>query len=142
MLNPKNKVLDRHHEPKINDTKAKTKGREYANNRRQAKPFDLAVGDKVFLKQRKKDKFTSKFKPSPYTVIERKGTKIGAENQRHQVTRNISFFKKIKNTVRKSEDEEEYNTPTDTEPAEREQNEEAQEPVLLKSTRIRNMGTQ
>ena len=135
MLNSKSKVLDRHHEAEINDTKTKTKGREYANKRRQVKWSDLAVGDKVLFKQRKKDKFTSKFESSPYTVIERKGTRIVAENQRHQATRNASFFKKIKNTIRKSEDEEQYNTLKDTEPAEREQNEEVQEPVLRRSTR-------
>jgi hypothetical protein len=32
----------------------------------------------------------------PYTIIEQKGTKIVAENQKHIVTRNAPLFKKIK----------------------------------------------
>ena len=95
MLNPKVKVVNRHKEARENDTKSKTKGREYANNRRQAKPSKLKVGDVVILKQRKQDKFTTKFESTPYTVIDCKGTRIVAENQKHRVTRNASFFKKI-----------------------------------------------
>ncbi len=37
--------------------------------------------------------------------FEHKGTKIVAENQNHIVTRNASFFKKIKGGVAESEDE-------------------------------------
>ena len=52
MLNPKDKVLNRHKEAKTNDAKAKTRARDYANKRRHAKSSDLKVGDKVILKQR------------------------------------------------------------------------------------------
>ncbi len=99
MLNPKDQVLNRHNEAKTNDTRAKTKGREYANQRRHAEPSNLQVDDKVVLKQRKRNKFTTKYELEPYTIIEHKGTKIVAENQNHIVTRNASFFKKIKGGV-------------------------------------------
>ena len=64
------------------------------------------MGDCVILKQRKKDKFTTRFESTPYTVTERKGTKIIAENQRHQVTRNASLFKKLKEVERESDEAE------------------------------------
>ena len=51
------------------------------------------------LKQRKGNKFTTKYELEPYTIIEHKGTKIVAENQNHTVTRNASFFKTIKGGV-------------------------------------------
>jgi hypothetical protein len=73
MLNRKAKVLNRHKEAKAND--AKTKGRDYANERRHTKSSSRIVGDKMILKQKKRNKFTAKFKLEPYTVIERKGTK-------------------------------------------------------------------
>jgi hypothetical protein len=67
----------------------------------------IKVRDKVILKQRKRNKFWAKLELEPYTVIERKGTKIVAENRRHTVTRNASFFKWINGDVRES-DEDEY----------------------------------
>ena len=77
------------------------------------------MGDCVILKQRKKDKFTTRFESTPYTVTERKGTKIIAENQRHQVTRNASFFKKLKEVERESDGAED-NIHGNIEPGERE----------------------
>ena len=47
MLNPKDKVLNRHKEAKMNDAKAKTRARDYANERRHAKQSNLKMGDKV-----------------------------------------------------------------------------------------------
>ena len=43
MLNPKDKVINRHKEAKENDAKSKSKGREYVNRKRQAKPSELKV---------------------------------------------------------------------------------------------------
>ncbi|XP_046862897.1 uncharacterized protein K02A2.6-like [Xenia sp. Carnegie-2017] len=109
MLNPKDKVLNRHKEAQAKDFEAKSKGRELANKRRRTKESDIRVGDKVLLKQRKKDKFTTKFEQTPYTVIYRRGAKVVAENHNHQITRNTSFFKKIRDKSRESTDEDEYN---------------------------------
>jgi hypothetical protein len=49
-------------------------------------------------------------------IIERKGTKILAENQKHidQVIRNASFFKKIKGVVGDSDDEEDHRAQAST----------------------------
>ena len=94
------------------------------------------MGDCVILKQRKKDKFTTRFESTPYTVTERKGTKIIAENQRHQVTRNASFFKKLKEVERESDGAED-NIHGNKEPGEREHCEEVAESILRRPTRLR-----
>lgn len=135
MLNPKDKVVNRHNEAKQNDIKSKNKGREYADKRRHAQPSQLRVGDVVILKQKKKNKFTTRFESIPYTVIERKGTKIVAENQRHRVVRNASFFKRIKDTVTESDDEQ-YSVSENKTPEE-EKNKDVPEPAVRRSTRRR-----
>ena len=47
MLNPKDKVLNRHKEAKTNDARAKTRGRDYANERRHAKSSNLVWGTNI-----------------------------------------------------------------------------------------------
>ena len=109
MLNPRDKVLNRHKEAKTIDVMAKTRARHYANERRHAKSSNLELGDKALLKQRKMKKFTTKFQLEPYTVIEGKETQIVAENERHTITRNALFFKKIKEGMRESDEDEIFN---------------------------------
>ncbi|CAB4005816.1 uncharacterized protein K02A2.6-like [Paramuricea clavata] len=95
MLKPKAKVLNRHKEAKANDAKAKPKGRDYANERRHTKTSSLNVGDKVILKTKKEKQIYSKIRTR--TIV--------AENRRHTVTRNASFFKRIKGDVRESDED-------------------------------------
>ena len=38
------------------------------------------------------------FDPKPYEVINKKGSKITARREDHQITRNSSFFKTVKNS--------------------------------------------
>ena len=53
--------------------------------RRHAKSSNPEVGDKVIHKQKRGDKFTTKFElESSYTVTERQGTKIVAEKLKTQ----------------------------------------------------------
>ena len=132
-LNPKAKVLNKNKDAKTNDSKAKDKGRDHVA------PSEIQVGDTVILKQRKKNKFTTKFKPIPYTVLERRRVTIVAENQRHKVT--VSFFKKISEFAKESDDEDVWDAPrvdTRIERAEREADKPApEEPVMRRSTRQR-----
>jgi hypothetical protein len=100
------------------------------------------VGDKVILKQRKGNKFTTKFELEPYTVIERKGTKIiVAENRRHTVTRNASFFKQIKDNVREPDEDQYFKDRATTTEMNNEvqapMNMDVQVPMLRRSTRNR-----
>jgi hypothetical protein len=52
------------------------------------------VGDKVLVQQKKKNKFSPKYNPNPYTVKKVKGPMITAEFEGHSVTRNLSLFKR------------------------------------------------
>eukprot|EP00794_Sanderia_malayensis_P004986 gene4986-5644_t len=79
------------------DADAKEKMKQNADGNNLAKESMISVGDLVIVKQRKQNKFSTKFNPNPYTVIAKKGTMITAESQNHQITRNISHFKKIGN---------------------------------------------
>ena len=49
------------------------------------------------MKQKNRNKFTSRFNNTPYKVIECKGTRITAENDGYFIARNASFFKSIPN---------------------------------------------
>ena len=61
ILNPKDKVRNRHKRAQINAVKAKTKDRDYTNKRRHTKQSNLKAGDKVILSQRKRNKFATQF---------------------------------------------------------------------------------
>ena len=91
----KEKVKDRHKEARDNELASQKYQKFYADKRRNAKPSNLRVGDFVLVKQEKQNKFTSRFNDTPYKIIECKGSRITAENDRHRITRNASFFKSI-----------------------------------------------
>ena len=96
----------------------------------------------MILKQRKGNKFTAKFELEPYTVIERKGTKIVvAENRRHTVTRNASFFKRKKGDVIEPDEDEYFKDRATTTEMNNEvqasMNMDVQAPTLRRSTRNR-----
>ena len=56
----------------------------------------IQVGDQVLVQQKKTHKLMPLFDPSPYEVIEVKGTMITAARPNHVITRNISHFKVLK----------------------------------------------
>ena len=71
------------------------------------KESSIKVGDTVLVKQKRRNKLTSRFNKTPYVVIQCKGTQVIAENdQKHRVKRNVSHFKKFENTVDRSEETE------------------------------------
>ncbi|KAK3752456.1 hypothetical protein QZH41_007498 [Actinostola sp. cb2023] len=82
-------------EVRQNDAKRKEQMKEYADRHNHARASDLKVGDKVLVKQPKKNKMSTPFKPEPLEVKEKKGSMITAHNAEYTVTRNTSFFKKI-----------------------------------------------
>ena len=77
------------------DSKRKEKMEEYAGKCSHAKSTDLNVGERVLIKQPKKDKMSTPFKPEPQEIKDKKGSIITAQNEEHAVTRNASFFKKL-----------------------------------------------
>ena len=86
---------DIHQELKKKDRKAKSKMKEYADNRSRAMTSEIKVGDTVLVRQQKENKLSTKFNPKPYTVTARKGARVTVCRNGHFITRNVSFFKKI-----------------------------------------------
>ncbi|KAL3864805.1 hypothetical protein ACJMK2_006458 [Sinanodonta woodiana] len=72
--------------------------KSYADQTRKAKKSNFKVGDSVLVKQEKRDKLSTPFDPKPYEVINKKGSMITARREDHQITRNSSFFKTVKNS--------------------------------------------
>ena len=96
------------------DAKRKEKMKEYADKYSHAKSTDLHVGDKVLIKQPKKDKMSTPFKPEPLEIKDKKGSMITAQTGEYTVTRNASFFKKLPSNTHVlpiTSDEEEHSTP-------------------------------
>ena len=91
-----------HEEVKKRDSTAKAKMKVYADSKSSAKSSEISVGDTVLVRQRKKNKLTMKFDPSPYQVTKRKGSRVTASRNGTHITRNVSFFKKIPGTSHQS----------------------------------------
>ena len=105
------------------DTQAKKKMKERADKRSRSCQPNIQIGDTVLVRQKKKDKFTTKFDPAPYKVIEVKGSMVTATRNERDITRNVSHFKRIQPSVRtpeadyESSDDELDNGPDETQPA-------------------------
>lgn len=93
----KTKAKNSHAKAKICDKKAKTKMKDYADSRRNARPSKLQNGDTVLVQQDKTNKFTTPFDPRPYEIIKKKGSMVTAKREDREVTRNSSHFKSVLN---------------------------------------------
>ena len=80
------------------DAKKKSKAKHHADKKRYVKTSNIQVGDAVLVRNEKKGKVEPKYDPRPYTVVVKKGTMVTAsrDNPRHLITRNTSFFKRLK----------------------------------------------
>ena len=81
--------------------------KKHSDERSRAKISDIQIGDTVLIRQKKVNKWSTKFDTSPFKVVRRKGTMITGTRNGKFVTRNISHFKKIRSAiaVELSEDE-------------------------------------
>ena len=77
------------------DVEAKSKMKSYADTKANAKKSNIHEGDLVLLHQEKRDKLSSPFETTPYSVVEKKGTMVIAErvSDSRTVARNTSDFK-------------------------------------------------
>ena len=82
-------------EVKENDDKAKAKMKRYADAKSRAKPSKIVVNDSVLVRQRKQNKLSTPFDPSPFHVVRKKGTMITACRNGKYITRNASHFKVV-----------------------------------------------
>ena len=79
-----------------NDRTKKELATDYAILRRHVKPCSLSVGDRVFVKQPRKNKLSSPFNPYPYRITAQKGWMFIAKNsETDEITRNETHFKSI-----------------------------------------------
>ena len=97
-------IVNKHKIARENEEKTQKYQKNYIDKRRNAKESDISVGDTVLVKQQYKNKFSSRFDKTPYTVILRKGTMITAENDTRRITRNVSHFKKFNARVDRQEE--------------------------------------
>ena len=89
---------------RVKDFQTKQKMKEHADKRAHAQVSEIAIGDTVLVCQKKRNKFTTKFDPSPYKVVEVKGTMVTAFRKEKYITRNISQFKQIEPLMQVQED--------------------------------------
>lgn len=87
------------------DLLAKQKMKEHADKRARAQTYELAIGDLVLVRQKKRNKFTTRFDPAPYQVVRIQGTMITAVRNEKYLTRNVSQFKWIDSSLQGPEDE-------------------------------------
>lgn len=82
----------------VNDQKAKQKMKTYADNTRNTRDHNIRIGDTVLLRQRRHNKFSTPFEPTPYIAESVKGTMVTARRTTDQrkITRNSSHYKIIK----------------------------------------------
>ena len=104
-------------EVRKNDQKAKIKMKENADMKRRASPSNLKIGDIVLVRQRKNNKFSTRFDPRPFEVVRKKGTMVTACRDGKYITRNISQFKVIDSSLKgpnREEGDEDYLNIDDT----------------------------
>ena len=82
-------------EVQSNDKKAKENMKMYADVKRRAEPSQIEMEDLVLARQRKQNKLTTPYDPSPFRVVRKKGTMITAQRNGKYITRNASHFKAL-----------------------------------------------
>ena len=88
------------------DEQANSKMTQYADVKRKAIHTVIQVGDRVLLRQRKQNKFSTNFDPKPFRVTRKRGTMITAFRNGKYVTHNSSLFKKVNLKLFEGEGEE------------------------------------
>jgi hypothetical protein len=82
--------------------KGKAKSKQYVVARRHTRKSTIKEGDTVLVKQKKKNKYTTMFRPQPYKVINVRYSRVTAQRGDHVITRNISLFKKFSGAYRET----------------------------------------
>lgn len=95
LLVKSNKVLEEIYD---HDHEKKMKGAEYADERRNAQPNTIDIGDTVVTKRiQKENKLSTPFNPEEFSVIERRGSEavIQSKDSNRIIHRNVSHLKKL-----------------------------------------------
>ncbi|XP_064470096.1 uncharacterized protein K02A2.6-like [Ornithodoros turicata] len=86
------------------DEEMKQKCKTDAEKRKTIRPLELQEGDKVLVKEKKKNKLSPAYNPNPYTVEKVEGTKITVRRNDHKIVRNASYLKKLKVSMPKDKE--------------------------------------
>ena len=74
----------------------KSKSKSYADSWRGARPSEVLPGDQVLVQQEKRDKLSTRFNPTPYTVVSKHGNSLIVQSQEGaQYSRNTAHVKKL-----------------------------------------------
>jgi hypothetical protein len=88
------------------DSDAKRRMKIAADRRHHAKHSGITAGDKVLVRQTKKDKFSTPYWPKPLVVTASKGTMItAARADGSSVTRNAAMFRKLPDSTQPAQQE-------------------------------------
>ena len=79
---------------KHEDMENKENMKVYCDKRRNAKRFQLEVGDTVLVRQHRKNKLSTPFDPKPLQIIRRKCSMVTAKIVTYTITRNVSHYKR------------------------------------------------
>ena len=78
------------------DHERKNKRKRYADETRKARYSDIISGDKVLVQQERKNKFSTRFSPVPFTVVKKSGNSLVVRSKEGiQYSRNTSHCKKF-----------------------------------------------
>ena len=78
------------------DSVAKQKGKDYADNRRNAQESGLPRGDQVLLKLNRSSKLDTPFHPEPYRVVDKRGSEVTIQSSTgERYRRNVTHVKKF-----------------------------------------------
>ena len=78
------------------DDERKSKSKAYADMQRNARYSEVLPGDKVLVQQERKNKLTTRFEPSPYTVVNKHGNNLIVQSPGGaQYSRSTSHVKKL-----------------------------------------------
>ena len=84
-----------HEEVQKNDLLAKEVMKKQSDSKRYVKPSEIAKGDLVLIRQRKRNKLTSPYDPHPFEVQERIGSMIVARRGQQVTERHVNHCKRF-----------------------------------------------
>ena len=121
------------------DSEMKAKAKQYADKKRNAQESDLTPGDKVLVRQERRNKLSTPFAPEPYDVITKNGKSVVIESSEGvQSMRNATHVKKYEEPS-PSPDETTL-VPDDTAHTEPEpEQEKASSPIVSRPSRVRKL---
>ena len=70
--------------------------KKYADEKRRAAPSNIKRGDRVLLKQERKNRLSTRYDPDPYVVVGTKGTSLLLKRRAEpEIMRNSSAVRKL-----------------------------------------------